>query len=503
MTKLAGNTTLQKNLVLIILFSVFAVWVGTLCFYHLDEAGTHNWDEARHIVNAYEMMSSDNLWINTYRGEVDYYNYKPPLSMWCIIIFFKLFGTTFHSMRLYSAVAMLLTFLIIFGFLCRNFGRRAAVIFGLLFITGEDLFFFHMARSADADALYILLYTAAILCLYLTEKRPWYFCLCCLLFSFAFLAKCFHVASGIAVTVCYLPRIYKKLQLKHWTAGALCFALPVGVWAFIRFQYDGFTFLAGMMGQEVVNRVRNSHEYTQYIRYFLEKPLLILPLGISVFAALFMTIVNRKSADVSNHSAVGFIKKLVSHKLYLFFLWFLIPFCIYSASGAFMSWYIYICYIPFYVICSVILGTFTTFHKHSSSIAVVLLFVLLGGAGFQTQKNITNLKTLSYQCNTDIRHDLAELTESYPSRKKSRIYIENSRNEFQSQNIWEQNCVADAYITGDFEVADGGVPLFIDDADSLLIISKDLFADYSSVLTGRMILVDGSDYLIFCNEFYE
>lgn len=502
MTQLTGNSILQKNLVLIVIFAAFAVWVGILCFYHLDEAGTQNWDEARHIVNAYEMMSSDNPWINTYRGEVDYYNFKPPLSMWCIIFFFKLFGTSFYSMRLYSGVAMFLTFLIVFIFLFRNFGRRAAVIFGLLLITGEDLFFFHMARSADADALYILLYTAAILCLYMSEKRPWQFCLCCFFFSLAFLAKCLHVASGIAVMVCYLPRIYKKLQIKHYAMGGLCLVLPTGIWALVRFRYDGFTFFAGMMGQEVVNRVRRAQDYLSYTRYFFETPMLVLSLCITVLSALIMVWISKKSAGRSNHSILDLAKKIVSHKLYLFFLWFLIPFGIYSVSGAFNSWYFYICYIPFYIICGTVLGQFTAFHKRCRPIAVLLILILLVGVGFQTKKNITNLNTLIYECNTDIRHDLAELTETYPSAGNSRIYIENNRNEYLAQNVWEQNCIADAYMLGNFQLEDGGVPAFIEDEDGLLVISKNLFDEYSSLLTGRVILVDGNDYLIFCNEFY-
>lgn len=342
MTKITEKIALYKNFLFLILFAVFAIWMGILCFYHLDAAVTHNWDEARHITNAYEMMSSDNPWVHTYRGEVDYYNYKPPLSMWCIIFFFKLFGTNFYSMRLYSAVAMFLTFFLISGFLLQNFGRRTTILFGLLLITGEDLFFFHMARSADADALYILLFSTAMLCLYMTEKQPWYICPCCLFLSLAFLAKCLHMATGIAIMVCYLPRIYKQMKIKHYTAGGLCLVIPAGIWTLMRFQYDGFIFFAGMLGKEVVKRVRTKHDYTLYIQYFLEKPLLVVPLCIAAFAALCMVLINRKAVHLSKHTIKITIRKLADHKLYLFLLWFLIPLCIYSASGAFMCWYFYI-----------------------------------------------------------------------------------------------------------------------------------------------------------------
>lgn len=503
MTKNTEKHALHKNFLFLILLAILAIWMGMLCFYHLDAAVTHNWDEARHITNAYEMMSYDNLWIHTYRGEVDYYNYKPPLSMWCIIFFFKLFGTNFYSMRLYSAVAMFLTFLLVSGFLLQNFGRRAAILFGLLLTTGEDLFFFHMARSADADALYILLFSVAMLCLYMTEKQPWYICLCCFFLSLSFLAKCLHMATGIAIIVCYLPRIYKRMKIKHYAAGGLCLAIPAGIWALIRFHYDGLTFFIGMIGQEVVKRIRTEQDYTLYIQYFLEKPLLVIPLCASAFAALCMVLINWKSVHLSNHTIVNTVRKLINHKLYLFFLWFLIPLCIYSASGAFMCWYFYICYIPFYIICGAVLGRFTTFYKRSNPLPVLVLLILLACVGSQTRENIINLNRLSDQYDAGIRHDLTTLVEQYPDCKSSRIYIENSKNEYNAQNAWEQNCVADAYITGDFHPINGGVPVFREDEDSLLVISKNLFSDYSSVLAGRVILVDGNEYLIFSNEFYE
>ena len=62
--------------------------------------------------------------------------------------------------------------------------------------------------------------------------------------------------------------------------------------------------------------------------------------------------------------------------------------------------------------------------------------------------------------------------------------------------------VADAYLAGDLQPINGGVPLFVEDKDALLIISKDLFETYSNTLAGRVILVDGNDYLIFSNDFY-
>ncbi len=488
----------SKRIAYVILFLMLAGWTGILCFYHLGEAGTYNWDEARHMVNAYEMMSSDNWWIHTYLGETDYYNFKPPLSMWCIMLCCRLFGVSSYTMRLYSAIATMLLFVVLQLFVAGNFGRRAAIISGLVFVSGTDLFFFHMARSADADALYLLCFSAAMVCLYRSEKNPWLLSFFSFFLSLAFLAKCLHVALGVAIFLCYLPRLYKRLKIKHYAAAILGGVLPAGVWAVARFSYDRFAFFVGMFGQEVVDRVEKENDHLGYLRYFGQNPVIM----ISLAAALAGVLLLKMDKGKPKNNLKTLIGRLIFHDLYLFFLWLLIPLLVYSASGAFMEWYGYICYLPFCVIIGVTLGRVSAVLGRRRYAAGALLLLPVIGLGISVKESVWNLNTLRYQNNTDIRHDLAELIERYPEYIGAEAYIENSRNEYQGQNIWEQNNIADAYIEGGLRPINGGVPLFLDDQDAILIISKDLFETYRDSLAGRVVLVDGNDYLIFSNEFY-
>ncbi len=493
-----GKSLLRKNILFIILFFALLGWAGILCLYHLGEAGTHNWDEARHVANAYEMMHSNNWWVSTYLGEIDYFNYKPPLSMWCIILCFRIFGISSYTMRLYSAVAMMLLFVILDLFVAKNMGRRAAVISGILFVSGKDLFFFHMGRSADADALYLLLFTAAMLCLYQTEKKPWFLTGYGVFISLAFMAKCFHVAIGLAIFVCYMPRLYKKLRFKHYFGAILGGMIPAGIWVLARFSYDGLTFFRGMLGQEVISRIEREKNYFGYLHYFITNPVIV----ISLIAVLIGIVVLKAGKEKRNISMRLMIESVIGHDLYLFILWLFIPLLVYSASGAFMEWYSYICYLPFYVIAGAVLGRASAVQGKNKWAGRLLLLAPVVGLVISGDKSISRLKTLKYENNTDIRIDLASLIEDHPDYRGAKIYIENSRNEYKLQNIWEQNNVVDAYIAGDLEPINGGVPLFLEDRESILIISKDLFETYSDSLTGRVILVDGNDYLVFSNEFY-
>lgn len=103
--------------------------------------------------------------------------------------------------------------------------------------------------------------------------------------------------------------------------------------------------------------------------------------------------------------------------------------------------------------------------------------------------------------NVYLRRDLEKLIAEHPEVRGYNIYLENLNQEYAAQNEWEVSGVADAYIIGDFTPLDGGVPMFIDDENSILIISKDLFENYYDTLVGRVILEEG-EYFVFDHKYY-
>ena len=75
-----------------ILFALLMALIVFFSFWRLDAAYVNSWDEARHGVNAYEMMQNGNYVVNTYGYETDYWNYKPPFSFYGVMLGYKLFG---------------------------------------------------------------------------------------------------------------------------------------------------------------------------------------------------------------------------------------------------------------------------------------------------------------------------------------------------------------------------------------------------------------------------
>ncbi len=477
------------------------IWMCILCFYHLGESGVANWDEARHIINAYEMYQTKEWWITTYRYGVDYFNYKPPFSTWMIILNAQLFGWSYFSVRLYSAGCMAVIFLIAVMWVNKISGHKAALITAALLTTGVDVIFFHMSRSADADALYILMMVAAFLCLYYTEKKPWLLAGVTFFLAMAFMAKCLHMALGVLILLAYLPRIYKKLKFRHYLTAAITGILPVTIWGVIRYLFDGWVFIRGMLGMEVVDRIESSKDYLGYVTYILSKPWIDLAL-LAVIIALVMK--KREPNNQGNRKSFRMkLQGIVNHPLYLFGLWMIVPLVIYSASGAFMEWYSYISFVPFCILVGAIVGkaSFGGLKKWGNILALLLIGVSVGTAVYM---EVNKLNTLSYVNNVDLRQDLKDLVDRNPELTGRKMYIENSRNEYKEQGVWEQNNIVDAYLAGNFIPVDGGVSLFLEDEDDtvLLVLSKNLMEPYYDSIAGHVILVDGNDYLIFCKQTY-
>lgn len=127
-----------------------------LCFYHLNYAALRDWDEARHGVSAYEMLRNGEPVVSTWQYTPDYWNLKPPLSEWLIMLGYRLFGFNAWGLRFYSALSMFLTGLLCTVFIFRHYGRTASAFCLLTICSFLPLFISHCARHGDADALYIL-----------------------------------------------------------------------------------------------------------------------------------------------------------------------------------------------------------------------------------------------------------------------------------------------------------------------------------------------------------
>lgn len=84
--------------------------------------------------------------ISTYNGEIDYFNLKPPLSMYMIMCGYALFGMNTFGIRVGSAFCYLLTALISAGYVAQKKSCWAASFTMFLFGSSKLLLFCSMAE---------------------------------------------------------------------------------------------------------------------------------------------------------------------------------------------------------------------------------------------------------------------------------------------------------------------------------------------------------------------
>lgn len=311
----------SKAWVFAILFVILIASSAFLLFYKLDVHYMHYYDEHFYGLNAYEMIENNDYLVHTYMGEVNVNNIKPPLGLWVIALFYKIFGFSLFSMRTQSAVAMLLSQIILGLWARKRYGNWAGLIAMAMLISTQVVYGFHFARFGDLDALYQLFFMAAMLCM-IDSKRDfrrlyWSAVFC----GLAYLTKSWHAVAIAATCFVYLlisGRI-RELTLKRILLLIAAFLAVVLPWAIARFTRDGFTLFAQSISVRVAGTitVTNATDYRNpnvfgFFLYLIKQVHFTAALAISAFGGLVLLLRRRDPAKalespLDRHAVLGCI----------------------------------------------------------------------------------------------------------------------------------------------------------------------------------------------------
>lgn len=141
-------------------------------FLHLGDLPIRIWDEARLVANALEMQKDGDYIVTHYNGQPDMWNTKPPLMIWSQVFFINLMGNQEIAFRMPSAVAGMLTCLLI---LLISWRYLKSYWFGLIaimiLITTNGYIGDHVVRTGDYDAMLTLFTTLSSLSLFLWAEN--------------------------------------------------------------------------------------------------------------------------------------------------------------------------------------------------------------------------------------------------------------------------------------------------------------------------------------------
>lgn len=477
-----------------ICFLLLCSLTAFLCFRCLGIGAIDSWDEARHGISAYEMLERGDWLVNTFCGEADYWNVKPPLSFLTVIAGFSLFGYTAVGLRFFSALCYLLTS-VLTGLFARRYGSLASLLAMAFLAANYDPFKAHLVRAGDADSLYLLLFTLAMLAMLKLKENQRMIYVCGLCFSLAFLTKSFHAGMIAAAGGLFLLLTgeLKRMRPRVWTGFLLSALLPVLLWAFFRYQYDGLTFFRHMYEADIASRTASggleghSFPFTFYLTsIFWNFDLIYGFLSLTVLAGLlylWIRPLQKKDTPLPASDLTGIL------------LWLLVPLCGFSLVSTKLMWYVYPCIVPLCLLAAVFLSAFLRAEKVPAWLPALCL--LTAGAG--TLAFIWN----NYEDN--VRGARSNALQTFvieqfgrdDNRTGSAVYLD-AYDPFLYANTdgWEQNMRLLAMLEGDLKCRDGGAEAFLKDPDPcLLILSIPFLADHPE-LEAYGVLADNGQYLL-------
>ena len=507
-----------------IFFALAAFTLAFFCFRCLDVQYVDSWDEARHGVNAYEMMQNGDYIRHTYNYQTDDWNLKPSISYWGIVLGFRLFGYSVLGLRFVSALAYLAA-----GIACALFVRRhskeASILVLAFFCANERPLSAHLARAGDADSLFFLFFTLAMLCMLRSRENHKQLYLCGLLFSLAFLTKSWHAGMIAAVGGLYLLGTGELFRLKarEWGGFLLSVFAPLLLWFGWRFTKDGFFFLRQMVEVDLLARTGSAdfegHEFPFSFYYdmvfgaegFIYRWLLLI-CAAGLLCCLVWLWRSRTWKEAWRNGtlpdALGYL------------LWFLVPFLGFSTIRTKLIWYCYPCTVPLALGAAVFLGKAlrmplafqeggerqalppilrTSAGKLAAGLAVwILAAACAAGTGYYMWN--CYLHVIREAHGDPFQLFIQESVDRDSKYAGEKAYVFVPGEDPSDIGSWDQNMLFVAEISGDFHCADGGVDDFLEEEDpAVLYIDAVHYEEYERELSETELLYENGSYLLLGN----
>ena len=463
---------------------------GFLLFTNLGETGISDCDEARHGINAYEMMQSGDYVVTTYRGEPDYWNLKPPLTDYCIMLGYRIFGYNALGLRFYSALSMMLTMIVLALWTRRRYGRIASLCTQLMLLGCGFIYGPHFARFGDADAQMLLFYVVAMICMLESHRRPRLLYGTALCFGLAFMSKSWHAALIPVTCLVYLVVTgeIRRLKPRHYLGLIFFGLLPIAPWAIARYQRDGMAFFEKMLSIDVVKRATTVHEDHRggagyYVSYLLSDRA-VLVASVAVLIALCWKAVRRLR---------------LSHDQWGVLLWFAVPLVLYSLCVSKLQWYIYVCLPPLAVGFGMALGKLARGGLRSGWKALPRLACLAAAVVLMVSLSLKNWENVSAAGNEDRYQRLIWEMFDREMDAGTRVYVQyESENNYYAVDYrsWVQDDELTAMLAGDLVCMDGGVEAFCQEEESAYLICHEIGMDWDILGEYPLIYQDGPIMLI-------
>jgi 4-amino-4-deoxy-L-arabinose transferase-like glycosyltransferase len=235
---------------LLITFILFA-FNGSISLWDQDEAAYAGF--AKNMIQSGNWLIPDYLWSEIHR--------KTPLHFWNIALSSQVFGINEFSVRFPSTISILLTYVTLFFWGGKFFGRK--VSFYSAIVLSTSLFVPVLAKVSVTDGTLLFLSTLSAfsiieLLLYRNRWATLVFWVC---IALAVLLKGppILIFTGVYVVLLFIlhPNRKNLLGLHPWFFFPLSL-LPIYYWGYLANQQDGGTFVAWLLDWYILKRISGS-----------------------------------------------------------------------------------------------------------------------------------------------------------------------------------------------------------------------------------------------------
>lgn len=224
-----------------------------LYLFELGKGALPDWDAAIYAEVTKEMLQGHH-WLTPYWNHLPFFE-KPPLLYWSQMATFRVFGVHEFAARLPSALAGVLTLLLVYGIVWQMAGKRAAWFAALVLLSTR--YFYHWSREGTTDALLCF-------CIYLTVygyvrlregDGRWFYVLCAGL-GLGIMAKgpAEFVAPMAIVLDWWIQGRRKLLTVGQFWVGAAVLAVIVLPWHVWMVAHFGWGYVHEYLGYQILAR---------------------------------------------------------------------------------------------------------------------------------------------------------------------------------------------------------------------------------------------------------
>lgn len=251
-------------------------------FFFLDKLPVFSWDEARHGISAYEMVKSGNFFVHTYLGEPDYWNLKPPLGFWFIGLAYKIFGFSIFSLRFFSAFFAFISILLSYRIFKHFFDENIAFISSSFLSLSNAYIHLHSGRTGDFDAIFSFIFVLTCYILVFKKENLLKFIFLGIVIASGFLVKSFAFIQ-ILLLIFLFYFFNRNFKIKNFFVMLLFAIIPVALWGYFRYQFDGIRFFQSMIGYDFLSRSKVALEGHPSTNLHYLEPILLNNLFWSIF----------------------------------------------------------------------------------------------------------------------------------------------------------------------------------------------------------------------------